>query len=57
MGFTPNAGIMMGTRSGDIDYSVIPYIMKNANMTLETFDHDHIERIKKAVSEAGFTIK
>lgn len=29
----------------------------NANMTLETFDHDHIERIKKAVSEAGFTIK
>ena len=29
----------------------------NANMTLETFDHDHIERIKKEVSEAGFTIK
>ena len=29
----------------------------NANMTLETFDHNHIERIKKAVSEAGFTIK
>ena len=29
----------------------------NANMTLETFDHNHIERIKKEVSEAGFTIK
>ena len=29
----------------------------NATMTLETFDHNHIERIKKAVSEAGFTIK
>ena len=39
MGFTPNAGIMMGTRSGDIDYSVIPYIMKNANMTLEEVDN------------------
>ena len=39
MGFTPNAGIMMGTRSGDIDYSTIPYIMKNANMTLEEVDN------------------
>ena len=29
----------------------------NANMTLETFDHNHIARIKKEVSEAGFTIK
>ena len=29
----------------------------NAQMTLETFDHEHIERIKKAVVEAGFRIK
>lgn len=29
----------------------------NAHMTMETFDHDHIERIKKAVAEAGFEIK
>lgn len=28
MGFTPHAGIMMGTRSGDIDVSIIPYIME-----------------------------
>lgn len=28
MGFTPLAGIMMGTRSGDIDPSIIPYIME-----------------------------
>ena len=28
MGFTPLAGIMMGTRSGDIDPSMIPYIME-----------------------------
>jgi acetate kinase len=27
MGFTPLAGIMMGTRSGDIDPSIIPYVM------------------------------
>ena len=28
MGFTPSAGIMMGTRSGDIDPSIIPYVME-----------------------------
>jgi acetate kinase len=28
MGFTPLAGIMMGTRSGDVDPAVIPYIME-----------------------------
>ena len=29
----------------------------NAHMTMETFDHDHIEKIKKAIVEAGFEIK
>lgn len=33
MGFTPNAGIMMGSRCGDIDASIVPYIMKETNMT------------------------
>ena len=28
MGFTPHAGIMMGTRSGDIDVSLVPYVME-----------------------------
>lgn len=28
MGFTPLAGLVMGTRSGDIDPSIIPYIME-----------------------------
>ena len=28
MGFTPLPGIMMGTRSGDVDPAVIPYIME-----------------------------
>lgn len=27
MGFTPLAGLMMGTRSGDIDPAIIPYLM------------------------------
>ena len=32
MGFTPLAGIMMGTRSGDIDPAVVPYIMAKENV-------------------------
>lgn len=39
MGFTPLAGIMMGTRSGEIDSSLIPYIMekegKNASEIID----------------------
>lgn len=38
MGFTPNAGLMMGTRSGDIDYSIIPYYMSNTEATLNEVD-------------------
>ncbi len=32
MGFTPLAGIMMGTRSGDIDPSIITYIMEQEGL-------------------------
>lgn len=39
MGFSPNAGIMMGTRCGDIDYSMIPYIMKKTGMSIEEVDN------------------
>ncbi len=35
MGFTPLAGVMMGTRSGDIDPAIIPYIKEKCNMTAE----------------------
>ena len=38
MGFTPNAGIVMGSRCGDIDYSIIPYIMKETGMSLDEID-------------------
>lgn len=39
MGFTPNAGIVMGSRSGDIDYSIIPYIMSKTKMSIEEVDN------------------
>ena len=39
MGFTPLAGIMMGSRSGDIDPSIVPYVMekegKNASEIID----------------------
>ena len=34
MGLTPNAGLMMGTRSGDIDANIMPYIMEKENLTI-----------------------
>lgn len=38
MGFSPNAGLMMGTRSGDIDYSVIPFYMKKTGASIGDVD-------------------
>ena len=35
MGLTPLAGIVMGSRCGDIDVSIIPYIMKKENLTID----------------------
>lgn len=35
MGFTPLEGLVMGTRSGDIDPSVVQYIAKQTNKTLD----------------------
>lgn len=38
MGFTPLGGIPMGTRSGDMDPSVVTYIAKYRNHTVEEMD-------------------
>ena len=35
MGFTPLAGIMMGTRSGDIDPAIITFLMRKTHKTAE----------------------
>ena len=40
LGFTPNAGIMMGTRCGDIDYSIIPYLMEKSDKSLSEIDNE-----------------
>lgn len=33
MGFTPLEGMIMGTRCGNIDASIVPYLMKKENLT------------------------
>jgi len=39
MGFTPLEGLMMGTRSGDIDPAIVTYLMRKENM-----DADRVEK-------------
>lgn len=38
MGMTPNAGVMMGTRCGDIDATILPYIMECTGMSAKELD-------------------
>lgn len=40
MGFTPNAGLMMGSRSGDIDSTLIPFIMNKTGKSLDEVIND-----------------
>lgn len=38
MGFTPTAGVSMGTRSGDLDPGLVGYLARNENMNAQQFD-------------------
>jgi len=39
MGFTPLAGVVMGTRCGDIDPAIVPFLVKEAGMSIEEVDN------------------
>jgi acetate kinase len=39
MGFTPTAGLPMGTRPGDLDPGVAWYMLRSGNLTPKQFDH------------------
>ena len=39
MGLTPNAGLIMGTRCGDIDATILPYIMEKLNISPKEMDN------------------
>ncbi len=38
MGFTPTAGVMMSTRSGDLDPGLVSFLMRSERMTAPQFD-------------------
>lgn len=38
MGLTPNAGLIMGTRCGDIDATILPFIMEKEKMSPKEMD-------------------
>jgi acetate kinase len=39
MGFTPTAGLVMSTRTGDLDPGLVYYLARTANMTAAQFQH------------------
>ena len=38
MGLTPNVGLIMGSRCGDIDATILPYMMEQANISPKEMD-------------------
>ena len=51
MGLTPLAGVMMGSRSGDIDPSAVTYLMEKLNMT----PHEMSDFLNKQSGVLGIT--
>ena len=51
MGLTPLEGLAMGTRSGDIDPAVIPFIMQKENMTA----HEVVDLLNKKSGMLGIS--
>ena len=49
MGLTPLGGIPMGSRSGDLDPSIVVYLMKKENLTLDVFHYSVASYIAKCV--------
>ena len=43
MGYTPLEGLVMGTRSGEIDPAIIPFLMEKENMNAQQID-DYLNR-------------
>jgi acetate kinase len=39
MGFTPLEGLVMGTRSGDIDPALIPFLARKENVSVDTVEN------------------
>ena len=53
MGFTPLAGIMMGTRSGDVDPSIITYVMEQEGLNAS----EVLDELNKKSGLLGLSLK
>lgn len=54
MGFTPLAGVMMGTRSGDIDPSIVTYIMDKEGLSPKEMNA-MLNKQSGAIAVSGFS--
>ncbi len=54
MGFTPLAGVVMGTRCGDIDPAIVTYLMKKENWTPEEVN-DYMNKKCGFLGISGFS--
>ena len=54
MAFTPTAGLVMGTRSGDLDPGVLLYLMRSERMTAEQID-DLVNRQSGLLGVSGLS--
>lgn len=54
MGFTPLAGVMMGTRSGDIDPAIVMYIMEKEGLTTQQMN-TLLNKQSGALAVSGFS--
>ncbi len=48
MGFTPAAGLLMSTRSGDLDPGLVSYLARTEKMTAPQFQRDGQPRVRAA---------
>ena len=54
MGYTPLDGLVMGTRSGEIDPAIIPFLMEKENMNAEQID-DYLNRRSGVLGISGLS--
>lgn len=54
MGYTPLEGLIMGTRSGEIDPAIIPFLMEKENMTAPQID-DYLNKRSGILGISGLS--
>ena len=54
MGFTPLEGLVMGTRCGDLDPAIIPYLMKMHNMNMDQLN-DYLNKKSGVLGISGIS--